>query len=83
MNEYYQKKYSGIFAAVGIHPHDAEYVTEEGLARIRELAKEKKVKAIGEAIRKTGIEEVYCRSQRDGTQPCPHYRPFKVQSIFF
>ena len=37
-----------IYAAVGFHPHDAQGLTEESLKRIAELAKHKKVVAIGE-----------------------------------
>jgi len=36
------------YAAVGIHPHDAEDVTDETLAEIEELAQNQGVKAIGE-----------------------------------
>lgn len=43
------EKYTGIYAAVGIHPHDAASVTEECYQRIIELAKSSsKVVAIGE-----------------------------------
>jgi len=43
------RKFPNIFAAVGIHPHDASRVTEECYQRIIELAKEcDKVIAIGE-----------------------------------
>jgi len=42
------KKYDFIYAAVGIHPHDADKFTDESEAEIRRLAKEKKVVAIGE-----------------------------------
>jgi TatD DNase family protein len=37
-----------IYAAVGIHPHDARTLTPQSLTRLAELAKEDKVVAIGE-----------------------------------
>ena len=36
------------YAAVGVHPHDTKTMDEDVLSRIRELAGEEKVKAIGE-----------------------------------
>ncbi|MCR4929448.1 MAG: TatD family hydrolase [Lachnospiraceae bacterium] len=42
------KKYDFFYAAVGVHPDDAAEVTEEGIERLRELAKGKKVVAVGE-----------------------------------
>ncbi len=41
-------KYDFFYAAVGAHPDDAAEVNDEGIAILRELAKNKKVKAIGE-----------------------------------
>lgn len=43
-------KYPNIWASVGLHPHDAEAVTDVGAAceSLRELAKDDKVVAIGE-----------------------------------
>lgn len=41
-------QYDGIYAAVGIHPYDAQDMTEDDLAALRELAKDEKVVAIGE-----------------------------------
>jgi TatD DNase family protein len=41
-------KYKQIYAAVGVHPHDAETVTPEVLERLKGLAKDPKVVAIGE-----------------------------------
>ncbi len=40
--------YPFIYAAVGIHPHDVEMMTEEMLSEIETLAQNPKVKAIGE-----------------------------------
>lgn len=42
------QKYASIYATVGIHPHEADSFTPETLKTISQLAKEKKVVAIGE-----------------------------------
>lgn len=42
------KKYDIIYASVGIHPHEADSVTDDAISEVKELAKEKKVVAIGE-----------------------------------
>ncbi|PKM77489.1 MAG: hydrolase TatD [Firmicutes bacterium HGW-Firmicutes-15] len=42
------RKYKQIYAAVGIHPHDAQTLTSEVLGKIRNLAKDPRVVAIGE-----------------------------------
>ena len=56
------EKYPQIYAAVGIHPHDARLVTEEWYDVIRELAlSSSKVVAIGE----TGLDFYRDRSPRD------------------
>lgn len=41
-------KYPFVYAVIGIHPHDAQNITDKTLEKIEELAKEPKVKAIGE-----------------------------------
>lgn len=41
-------RYPDVYAAVGIHPHEAETVTDEALATIETLAQAPKVVAIGE-----------------------------------
>jgi len=41
-------RYSGIHAAVGIHPHDAQEATAEGLALLESLMAAPKVVAVGE-----------------------------------
>lgn len=41
-------KYDPIYASVGIHPHDAKEASDGALAGLRDLAKNKKVVAIGE-----------------------------------
>lgn len=42
------RQYDGVFATVGIHPHDAATVDEASLSLLSELAKQPKVLAIGE-----------------------------------
>lgn len=42
------KQYSGIYAAVGVHPHEAEDVSDEDFAEIMKLLNKDKVVAIGE-----------------------------------
>jgi TatD DNase family protein len=42
------QKYHGVFAAVGIHPHNSEGVTEEDIAGLHELSKQHGVVALGE-----------------------------------
>jgi TatD DNase family protein len=42
------QKYPMVFATVGIHPHDATALDEKAVDRLRFLAKNEKVKAIGE-----------------------------------
>lgn len=55
------KEYENIYAVVGVHPHSAKDVTDETLEKIRELAKEEKVVAIGEI----GLDFHYDNSPRD------------------
>ena len=54
-------KYENIFAAVGIHPHDAEGFKEEDLDELRQLSKDERVVAIGEI----GLDYYYDNSPRD------------------
>jgi len=42
------KRHRLIWAAVGVHPHNATTIDESGIARLEELAQEKKVVAVGE-----------------------------------
>lgn len=42
------RQYEGIYAVVGIHPHDAKELNDEILAKLYQLAGEEKVVAIGE-----------------------------------
>ncbi len=42
------ERYDFIYAAIGVHPSDISCLNEEGLARLREMARHEKVVAIGE-----------------------------------
>jgi len=42
------RKYRQIYAAVGIHPHDAQTLTVEVLTKLKDLAKDPRVVAVGE-----------------------------------
>ncbi len=56
------KDHPTIYAAVGIHPHDAGQATDEGLDRLRELIEnEPKIVAVGEI----GLDYYRDRSPRD------------------
>lgn len=54
-------KYDFIYAVVGVHPHEAVTITEETISEIKDLAKNKKVVAIGEI----GLDYYYDHSPRD------------------
>ena len=49
------------YAAVGVHPHDAKTMDEDVLSRIKELAGEEKVQAIGEI----GLDFYYNKSEAE------------------
>lgn len=53
--------YPGLWAVVGVHPHDAKTWSPQVRAAIKELAKHPKVVAIGEA----GLDYYYDNSPRD------------------
>jgi TatD DNase family protein len=53
-------RFENMYAAVGIHPHDAKDVTDRTMAEIEELARSEKVVAIGE----TGLDFHYDFSPR-------------------
>lgn len=55
------EKYDFIYAAVGVHPHVAEDMTEDDICELREMSKHEKVKAIGEI----GLDYYYDNSPRD------------------
>jgi TatD DNase family protein len=58
-------KFNNMYAAVGIHPHDARDVTPETLTELKELAQNEKVVALGE----TGLDFHYnFSSQSDQKQ---------------
>lgn len=54
-------KYSYIYSSVGVHPHEAEKMTEKDYEELKELSKKPKVVAIGEA----GLDYFYDHSPRD------------------
>jgi Mg-dependent DNase len=53
--------FPGVFAAVGIHPHEASSFAAESFSEIENLAKGEKVVAIGE----TGLDYHYMNSPHD------------------
>ena len=53
-------RYPGLFATVGMHPHDAKEVTREDLQGLREMTEDPKVVAVGE----TGLDYYYEHSPR-------------------
>lgn len=58
------KKYPFVYASVGIHPHEAENVTEKDMDRLIEYSKQPFVKAIGEI----GLDYYYDFSPRETQQ---------------
>ncbi|MDP6559188.1 MAG: TatD family hydrolase [Candidatus Binatia bacterium] len=50
-----------LFATVGMHPHDAREISGEDLDRLKEMAKDPKVVAVGE----TGLDFYYNHSPRE------------------
>ena len=54
-------KYENIYAAIGVHPHEASSYNDEVEKRLIELSKNKKVVAIGEI----GLDYYYDNSPRD------------------
>lgn len=55
------EKYDFIYAAIGVHAHEAEEVTEEDMQKLEELYKSKKVVAVGEI----GLDYHYDFSPRE------------------
>jgi TatD DNase family protein len=54
-------RYPFVYATIGVHPHDASKATEETFARLRDLAAQPKVLAIGEI----GLDYHYDFSPRE------------------
>lgn len=54
-------KYDFIYASIGVHPHNADSLTEDGMEALKSLAKHKKVVALGEI----GLDYYYDNSPRD------------------
>lgn len=55
------EKYPFIYAAVGCHPHDSRYMSDDHLNIFKEMAKNKKVIGIGEI----GLDYYYDNSDKD------------------
>jgi len=55
------KKFDNMYAAIGIHPHDAKDATDQAIRQLNALAQNKKIVAIGE----TGLDFHYDHSPRD------------------
>ncbi len=58
------QQHGGVFAAVGVHPHDAKDCDATRIAELRELARSEKVVAIGE----TGLDFHYMHSPADAQE---------------
>ena len=56
----FAERFENMYAAVGIHPHDAKTATAQMLAELKKIAQHKKVAAIGE----TGLDYHYDFSPR-------------------
>ena len=54
-------KYSNIYAAIGIHPHHAEEITDDIFLKIEKLSKKPRVVAIGEV----GLDYYYDNSKKE------------------
>jgi TatD DNase family protein len=58
------ERHENVFAAVGVHPHDAKDCTQERIEQLRALAASKKVVAIGES----GLDFHYMHSPREAQE---------------
>lgn len=58
------EKYSYIYAAVGVHPHDTENMTERDIDELKSLSEHKKVLAVGEI----GLDYYYDADFKDKQQ---------------
>ncbi len=63
-------KFKNMYAAIGVHPHDAHDVTAETLTELKELAQDEKVVALGE----TGLDFHY-----NFSSPSDQKRAFAAQ----
>lgn len=55
------EKYPFMYASVGVHPHNAEHMTDDDIEKLREYSRHEKVVAIGEI----GLDYYYDTSPRD------------------
>lgn len=55
------ERYPFMYASVGVHPHNAEHMTDSDIDKLREYSTHKKVAAIGEI----GLDYYYDNSPRD------------------
>ena len=62
------QSHKNIYAAVGIHPHDASTATPQIFAELKALTRENKVVAIGEI----GLDYHYDFSPREAQRTAPH-----------
>lgn len=62
------ERHPNVFAAVGVHPHDARDCTSERIAQLRDLAASKKVVAIGES----GLDFHYMHSPPEAQEASLH-----------
>jgi len=58
------ERYDGVYAAIGVHPHDAKDCDAARIEMIRELARSRKVVAIGES----GLDFHYMHSPREAQE---------------
>jgi TatD DNase family protein len=62
------ERHEGVYAAVGIHPHEAKHATAEALSEIEALSRHPRVVAIGEI----GLDYHYDLSPRDAQREAFH-----------
>ena len=60
----------GLFAVIGVHPHDAKSITDETYHQLRQLAQQTRVVGLGE----TGLDFYYDNSPREDQRR--HFRSF-------
>jgi len=54
-------RFENIYAAVGLHPSGADKISDQDFVKLKDLAKNKKVAAIGE----TGLDYYYAKEKKD------------------